>query len=187
MKVLGLDQSSNMGWGVGTPDAPPVFGLIHIPTDRGDTFMVQTARNVTTRLFDEHEPDAIYFEELIIPKNSYNIRSRIVMFMITAIIELVAADAGIPTYSVSSDKWRRRLLGVAQAPRHIRKSEERRAWLKDRAIAECAKRGWYTSDDNVAEALGIMDYGLCCESRSYASRTDPLMRRAEIASSRRAD
>ena len=44
----------------------------------------------------------------------------------------------------------------------------------------CQARGWMVENDNVADALGIMNFGCCIIDPNYAVRQGPLFRRAEM-------
>jgi len=99
---------------------------------------------------------------------------------IPAIILHVCYEHKVPCAWVPVDEWRSRFLGFHKPPPGIVEAKARRAWYKETAIQQCLARGWLVQDDNSAEALGILDFGLSCVSNSYRRRVGPVIRRAQL-------
>ncbi len=91
---------------------------------------------------------------------------------------MAAHRCGVPVQQVTPNSWRSRFLGVTKPVGVTGKAV--RPELKRMALKACALRNWYVDDDNVAEALGILDFGLSTLSRQHAGKTDVLFRRAEL-------
>ncbi len=185
--VMGIDPSGSLGWAIGNNGMKrPHFGLLPLPAGRSDDGLACSAlaRWLNERI-DEHGISHFFYEEPLLPPGS-SLRSRLVIFKIDGIIEMVGHDRRIGVFEAGISDWRKRFIGTNRAPpsfQHPKGASTQ--WFKQRAIEEAAKRGWLTDDHNVAEALGIMDYGLCCIDRSYVSQTDPFNRRAEEKSNER--
>lgn len=58
--------------------------------------------------------------------------------------------------TVTTTSWRKAFIGVTKAPKEITDANERRKWIKDKVLEECARRGLKPQNDNEADALGIM-------------------------------
>ena len=58
--------------------------------------------------------------------------------------------------TVTTSSWRKAFIGVVRAPKEITNADERRKWIKDRVLEECARRGLKPKDDNSSDAIGIM-------------------------------
>lgn len=79
---------------------------------------------------------------------------------------------------VSPLDWRRVFMGVMKKPDGMAKPLWRKE-LKDAAIRQCHARGWIVENNDPADALGIMVYGLCVIDPTYQSRNVGLFKRAE--------
>lgn len=93
------------------------------------------------------------------------------------VIELVCDDHEIPCVRAAPVEWRSRFLGNAHAPKEISQGlskpaarSARRQWLKAAAIAACNARGWPVDTDDEAEAAGLLDFLLACDSETYRER-----------------
>lgn len=58
--------------------------------------------------------------------------------------------------TVTTSSWRKAFIGVVRAPKEITNADERRKWIKDKVLEECARRGLKPKDDNCSDAIGIM-------------------------------
>lgn len=83
----------------------------------------------------------------------------------------VAVTCGVKYISVPMQTWRKHFLGRGRAPKETRNS---RKWMKEAAKARCRQMGWKVSDDNEAEALGILDLIRARNSQAYAVHSTPL-------------
>lgn len=79
---------------------------------------------------------------------------------------------------VNASQWRASFLGSSSAPKGLVESQ-RRTWYKERAVAECHSRGWMIDSNDIADALGILDYSCAAIDPAYASTRGALFRRAE--------
>jgi hypothetical protein len=80
---------------------------------------------------------------------------------------------------VTPGQWRKAFLGSAEPPKGLVK-HQRRAWLKDRAVTECHKRGWLVEGNDSADALGILAYACGAIDPAFAVQQGPLFRKAEL-------
>ena len=81
---------------------------------------------------------------------------------------------------ISAGQWRSLFLGAEKAPPGLVK-HQRRKWLKDKAITACHSRGWIVEDNDAADALGILTFGVSAIDPRFATQQGPLFRRAETA------
>lgn len=79
---------------------------------------------------------------------------------------------------VTPNDWRKRFLGCTKPVGVTGKAV--RPELKRMALKACALRNWFVDDDNIAEALGILDFGLSTLDRKHAGGRDVIFRRAEL-------
>jgi hypothetical protein len=86
-------------------------------------------------------------------------------------IELVAYRCNLETYKIDVTAMRKRFFGTSKGPRD---------WLKEQAVRACHMRGWYVDDDNVAEALGLLDFGLSSLSKQHAGASDVLFHKIDL-------
>lgn len=183
--ALALDQSTKMGWAIGSTDGSrPVFGVETFSTRGSDEGPLWLAyEKWLDNVIFEQRIGAIFFEQTFLPPNS-GFDSRYKQFGFTIITQLVAARAAIPAKQILISDWRGRFIGTSRAPAGL-KGDHARRWFKDQALKGAAERGWYTDSHDAAEALGILDYGLCTLDPAYESRTGPLFRRAEATADER--
>ena len=85
--------------------------------------------------------------------------------------EEIAWHHQIRVREANLQSWRKVFLGTSAAPKHIKGRANRSKWLKDEAIHACLRRGWMVTDDNEADACGILDYTLGCDDKAYKDRT----------------
>ena len=72
-------------------------------------------------------------------------------------LEWLCKRLHIPCEEVDPTQWRRHFMNRGSGSR---------AQLKDLSLAECFGRGWLTSNDDEADALGILDYAVACRWRN---------------------
>lgn len=180
--VLALDQSpTNTGWALGKPmEVKPAYGLFALPTwgdnegqrlcDFEDWLRTKIKSAGVTHLFYESPVDVRFKSFDITIKQGAQIGK----------IWATAWRCGqVPVAQVAVDSWRSRFLGTTKAPPGLKGDNARQA-LKQMALKACAMRDWLVDDDNVAEALGILDFGLSTLSQRHAGHRDPIFRRAEL-------
>lgn len=183
--AMALDQSpNNTGWAIGRPrEKRPIYGKFGLPSWGHDEpariaafrdFLVDAlTRHGVTHLFYELDVPAAGkgFAQIYTPKGGRyagQTRARVVnskdpaitrnQDAMTTVIWLVAHDKRIPVRPIDVGDMRERFIGCRSVPGL--QGDAHRAELKKRALRACAMRGWLVEDDNVAEALGHLDFGL---------------------------
>jgi hypothetical protein len=187
--VVGLDQAMRRtGWAHYYQGAArPTFGLYELPywgDNEGDHALAWfewllnfcTERKATHLFYENTDgQNFIGLQERRFEPRCERLASNSLMVL----PGMVGAKLKITHYMLDPAKWRGRFLGCSTAPNFIKDKKQRRAWLKAEAKKAAARLDWFVDDDNVAEALGVMHYGVCTIDPLYASRTDPIFRRME--------
>jgi hypothetical protein len=179
MQVLALDQSPTAtGWAVGAPNGKPLWGVFKLDkwgNDEGERLVefYQWMKGILS----EHSITHVFYEAPFLPghNNFHAIEPQ--MFLIGH-INFIAALHKLPVQQVAMQSWRSRFLGTTKAVGL--KGDAARKELKRMALRACAIRGWLVENDNAAEALGVLDYGLSVLDRKHAGKADILFRRAEL-------
>jgi hypothetical protein len=179
--ALALDQSPrHTGWAIGSPNDPrPKWGALKLKPwgdDEGER-LLEFYNWLTATILDNHISH-VFYESPFIPGHG-NFHSIEPQFFLIGTINLVAAQFETPVAQVPMQSWRSRFLGTSKAPPGLKGDAGRKA-LKEMALKACAIRGWLVEDDNIAEALGILDYGLSTLDRKHAGKADILFRRQEL-------
>lgn len=99
-----------------------------------------------------------------------------------AIVAHVLENRGqtIEFAAVSPIDWRREFLGAMHKPGGIAGPAWRKM-LKEEAVAQCHKRGWLAESDDIADALGILTFGVCTVDDTFRLKQGPLFGRASMA------
>jgi hypothetical protein len=186
MICAGIDPSQiATGWAIGDTAvrARPTSGVF-----RQQSWSPATSGNLSRRwedwlyeLVEQFKVEALFIENSILPgttgaKDSFIVRYA--QFNFLGIADRLIDRKGIRGGVVNISDWRARFNGQVKRPKHMTPTQGT-AWHKKNALTSCAKRGWFVTDHNEAEALAVLDYGMAAMDRSYASLTDPLMRWAE--------
>ena len=180
--ALAMDQSPRAtGWAIGSPgETTPKFGMFSLkPWNDDEGPRLAEFRDWMTALIKTHTVSHVFYESPVNVQfsKSFDVTSK--QNQQIGLINLVAYDCRVPIHQVSVDSWRSRFLGTTKAPPGL-KGDMARSALKDMALRACALRGWMIDDDNVAEALGILDFGLSTLSRAHAGGRDIIFRRQEL-------
>lgn len=185
-RVFALDPAMrNTGWACGSTDgARPTWGVFQLPswgTEEGKH--LHSFKKFLDRTITDYRPDVLFYEDGFIgAQGSISQSSKAQM---NGLIWERAYVYNVRLFKVPIGSWRKRFLGTTKAPPHERvKRDGNRKWLKQKAVEVCSQRGWLVEDDNAAEALGIMDFGLACISTEYAGKTDSIFRRLEFTRDR---
>ncbi len=181
IKVGGIDQSKNgFGWAVGTDeiDDVPRWGVVNLSQAGSNEGLMYELAAKQVRAMHAMGAQKIFFEKPIKMRTD-SLAGDLITVGIPAVILHTCYLLKIECAWVASDTWRERFIGTKRTPPGLTESRARRQWWKDTAISTCLQRNWLVDDDNAAEALGIMDFGLCTMSRKYQSRTDPIFRRQQ--------
>ena len=174
MTLLALDTSSTLtGWAARSDCGTVSYGRLDmregIPIrGRHPGLILLRAHAQIGTLIDQHRPRAVIFEQPIVRGSGTRI-----LWSIAGIVELAAAERGLPTGELGVSKWRAALLGAGNAPK-----EASTAW----ALAN----GYAPEDDNVADALCILHAWLLLEERAEAARRVDEKRAAARAATRAA-
>lgn len=178
--ALALDQSPlATGWACGVPGDPkPAFGLFPLRKwgDDEGARLCQFEDWLTASIRDRRVTHLFYEAPVDMKLKSFDVTSKQNMQIGT--IQVAAHRCRIPVAQVTPNDWRKRFLGVTK-PVGVT-GDMVRPELKRMAMKACALRGWWCEDDNVAEALGILDYALSTLSHRHAGSRDPIFRRAEL-------
>ena len=177
--AMALDQSPNhTGWAIGSPgELKPKYGVFDLPTwgdlegrrlcDFEDWLIGKIKNEGVTALFYEAPVDMKF--------KSFDVTSK--QNMQIGAIHMSAHRCKISVEQVTANDWRKRFLGFTK-PVGVT-GDKVRPELKRLAVKACADRNWYVDDDNVAEALGILDFSLSTLSHKHAGSRDPLFSRAQ--------
>jgi hypothetical protein len=177
--AMGIDQSpTSSGWAIGSPsNDKPKYGLFELERwgdfegarlCKFEDWLIATVKeNSVTHIF--------YEAPVNVAMKSFDITSK--QSMQIGAIHMAAFRCRTSISQVTPNDWRKRFLGFTK-PVGIT-GDKVRPELKRLAVKACAQRGWYIESDDVAEALGILDFGLSTLSHRHAGSRDPLFRRAE--------
>ena len=83
-------------------------------------------------------------------------------FALAGVIELACYDLKIKCLEVSVNTWRKPFMGVTTGGTKF---------LKDEAMRECVRRGWFVESDDEADACGILSYAMSVAVPGTASST----------------
>jgi hypothetical protein len=185
MIVIGLDSAPrNIGFCIGSDadGARPSWGLWQ-PPDYGesDELLIRDVRKWAMTTIKSSGAEILFFEQIIIDHRHVNIPVTHKQFAVVAALMCAAADTGIACYEIEISKWRKRFLGKANAPKHAASGRD---YLKEAAMRECLNRGWLIDDHNIAEAVGIWEYGMAFASPEFHKRTKADVVRRELAHQR---
>jgi len=157
--ALALDQSPTAtGWAIGRPLEKPTFGTFALPAwkdkegERMEAYEDWLAGTITS-----HGVTALYYESTFLPAHMDVEAYRRITF-VEAVINLVAAKRRIDIAKVRIDDWRKWAFGYSRLV-GLKGEAARKEW-KRMALAACAKRDLWIEDDNAAEAVLILDFGL---------------------------
>jgi hypothetical protein len=168
MRLLCLDLATRIGWACGTLDRTPIaHGVVNLPahTGRERGRYLAAFRNWLDTAIKTMAPTGILLESPILtPKTNVAAVSK--LWCLAGIAELVAWDHELQCEEADLGNIRLHFIGVRRAPDHIRK-KDRRAWLKYTIVTECRSRGFQVADDNDADALALLSYGLWLKNSDF--------------------
>lgn len=172
--ALGLDPSMrNTGWAVGWPGMTrPKFGVyeqFNWAHHEGESLWAFA--DWLIEMFVTYHFTHVFAEQSFLPSGKDRIDIRGAQLSMLYRTAEISARMGVPFRIVNIDDWRGR-AGI-KPPKGL-KGNTRRSWLKGEAIRRCRARGWYTENDNAAEAMLIMEYGIASIDPVFASQSDPL-------------
>lgn len=168
MRVLALDLSSSTGWACGSTQGGRVsHGVLKLPkTGEEIGRFLAHFRTWLGHAIEEWAPGEIIYEMPILPSTTSLATVR-KLNGLCGQAEVTALDYKVLVTEANLDDIRRHFIGVARAPKHITEKAERRAWLKQRAIAEARSRGFNVAGDDDAEALALLSLRLTQLNKDY--------------------
>ena len=186
--VLGVDQSpTSTGWAHLAKDGTrPIWGMKKLDswTDNEGERLWEWM-NWLGDLCRKKQVTHLFLENTFAPEDHHEtLTNKIGQYGLIGMGDMVRFLLGtegqhIAFRLVASGQWRPVFIGTERAPKFVA-ARLRRQWLKDRAVAACLERGWVVENDNMADALGIMNFGCMTIDPVYATRQGPLFRRQEL-------
>jgi len=178
--ALALDQSPTAtGWAIGRPDgSKPAFGTYRLPTWKdaeGERMLVY--ERWLTHLVAEYRVTNLYYEAPYLPRHS-DADAIMPQLHVIGVITLVAARMKVDIAKVPIDAWRKQAFGYCRLP--VLKGDAARKEWKRMAKVVCLKRNLLIEDDNAAEAVLILDFGLADADPHYSRNLRIHGRRAEL-------
>jgi hypothetical protein len=186
MVIVGLDQAPiGIGFAYGEPGGRPTFGY-HQNGDYDDNTarLRKHVREWLVNLIKSAGIERIYFEQIIVRKHGLHMPTLHKQFAVVGGIETAAEMLGLidDCYETMIADWRREFYAGSRPTKG--QDDESASW-KDMARVECARRGWLTDNHNIAEALGIWDFGCACTDKIYKVRAGLTKRRQQSAADER--
>jgi hypothetical protein len=163
---IAFDPGRSCGWAAWSSGySAPRYGLIDLSSDTEGALYAKAGVR-----FSEYvgEGAVVAVEAPILPRGG-SIKSRLVLFGIRAQILSVAHRRGARVIEPTVSEWRKHFIGVTQAPKDIKGTENRRRWIKGVAIRKVASLGWGAVGADEADAIGILDYLRFVADPDYAT------------------
>lgn len=180
MIIAGFDQAVvGIGWAYGAPGSIPVRGWQELPDYGSNTARLgKYVREWAIQFLKSTGAERVFFEQVIVRKFGLHMPTLQKQLKVASAIETAAEMIGLEdhAYEVMIADWRTEFHHGLRPQKG--KGDESDAW-KMMAVKECAARGWWTENHNIAEACGIWDYGCKCEDNIYRQRAKRAKRRAE--------
>lgn len=160
MRILALDLATRLGWACGSLDPTPTsYGVFVLPKTKEDLGrFAQAYRDWFTAALDELEPTEVIYESPFLPKTT-GVTTVRKLSGLTFVTELITSDRKIPVREANNWDVRDHFVGARMAPRSI-PQDQRRKWIKDKVMAECARRGFRVAGDDDADALALLSFAL---------------------------
>lgn len=182
IRAMALDQSPRKtGWAIGSPgEATPKYGLYEMPAwadhegERSLAFQewifgMITSNGVTDVFLEAPVEHGKWMKSFKVTQSQ--------AYQFGGALSMTYAALRKEALEIDVNEMRKRFIGTSAPPPGL-KGDHGRAWLKQAAIKACAMRGWIVEDDNVAEALGHLDYGLSTLSKRHAGKSDIIFNRS---------
>lgn len=165
--ILALDLARSTGWAVGAPEKRAVFGSFHISygVDGGAAKM----HNHVQGLIQEHQITRVFFEQPIKGaadrSKGGNYHKMRYLMGVCYLVEAIGELHQCKVYEVPIGTWRKHFLGAG----NYKRDDAKRA-----ALTRCKQLGYRPHNDDVAEAIGILDYACSLYSKAHGWNTSPL-------------
>lgn len=192
--VLALDQSmTSTGFAhLARGDKRPSGGLLSLPPwgDDEGKHLFDFDKWLTGLLWD-FQVTHLYYENRHLPGLTYKdtMTKALERYGLMTLIEVAAetsrrAGQSVECRYVDNAQWTEMFWGTSQSPKGLVKHQAR-AWRKAQSIRQCDLRGWDCrvdgrESDDVADAMGILNFGVGCVDPRWASISGPLFRRAQL-------
>lgn len=159
MAVLALDLAAQCGWALYDKGMErPFFASVRLKRPAGS--LGEQLEKLRQLLVDQHQmhtlTDIVYEAQHIAggvdPQTVYS------LIGMGAFVEWFAERIGARCFMVDIGTWRKHFLGRGAFKAQGNVSARQQA--KQRALDRCAEYGWFPSDDNAADACGVLDYYL---------------------------
>lgn len=177
MALLGLDPATRCGWAVMNrdgvkagswaprPGSPPgrIFSdferwlsLLMEQHNVTDAAMEEPLRSDITRTEKTFDSTGLFGpREKVFKRPITNMHTLRRLYGIAAVVQLVCHVRGVPLTEYNQTAWRSTFLGLAHAPRGTKDGSK---WLKDRSVQTCRRLQIDVSDDNAADAVGVVSH-----------------------------
>ena len=160
MSFVALDIASKTGWAMWSPGmAKPLYGVWHLKGEPGE--VGRKGVELHRKLADLHSLDAIHsltFEGGI-PTNGMsgftNMTTIYLLAGLAAHAESFAYAVSARCRNVPNASWRAHFVGAGRRPKALDAKQ-----YKALSTKRCHDLDWHPSDDNCADALGVLDYTL---------------------------
>jgi hypothetical protein len=152
--IIGLDISTSCGlatWSEGT-SAPRLLTVL-LPSDPGE--VGRPMEKLRKTLADLHTVEPIthlFFEATILPGKT-TAQTVYKLCALAGMAEWFGHRIGAATRQVQQQDWRKHFLGRGTGGRDE---------LKRLAMEASRLRGWAPKNNDEADAVGVLDYGLAC-------------------------
>ena len=166
MRILAVDVgTTNLGWGVGSPQEKPRLGIYHVPAYGKKLGILQAdIRAWLQATVLAYKPTSIVYEQPIyVPDNNpWTMRK---VAVIGGALELFGYDHNLLVEEMPAPTVRKHFLAPHRVPT---KSKD----IKDAVKARCRQLGWTIDGvlDDDADAAALLDYTL-------AVKDSPLLRK----------
>lgn len=101
--------------------------------------------------------------------NKFQFAGTQAQMMLSGIAMQVAYERGAKVMQVNIDDWRKQFLGHNRKPKDFKNDDK---YWKTLAMKVAARRDWYVTYHDEAEALGIVNYALAALDRTYALKNN---------------
>lgn len=169
MRILGIDPSRNLGWCHGEPGSTPISGVFELKNKQKSKRDV-ALENFLIDMIKGNGITDIYLEKPILPKRT-SFQALVSLYGYATVVGMAAAKTGANAYFLDMQTWRSQIGSPTQAPRQIKKYDERRKWLKAATIEYISKvYGIEARTDDEADAIGIWK---CIDLRISKKQQEP--------------
>ena len=161
--ILTLDLATQCGWAL---SGPPVVHLGDRPFLRnfyGDELAWGTLdldrgmRMAQLKALEDFLDQVLPYVDHVLREATYEAPHRRaaarVLTPMADMVDFKAREYSVESWFIAAATWRKHFLGFGTGKRDD---------LKEAAKKQCALFGWNVTDDNQADALGLMDYARAC-------------------------